>query len=95
LGYCVLRDGGSNFAAGLNCAGVTNVTCLAHNLQCVIHDGIMAQKDIQDLLARLVGHYKHCNMAFHALQKIKAQLELKDCTMSRPDGIVAITCSKD
>jgi len=43
---CVLRDGGSNFVAGLNRAGVTNVTCLAHNLQRIIHDGIMAQKDI-------------------------------------------------
>jgi len=81
---CVLRDGGSNFVAGMNRAGVTNVTCLAHNLQCVIHDGVMAQKDIQDLLAagrRLVGHYKHSNMAFHVLQKIQAQLELKVCTL--------------
>jgi len=76
---CVLRDGRSNFGAGLNRAGVTNV---AHNLHCVVHDGIMAQKDIQDLLAagRIVGHYKYSNMAFHALQKIQAQLELKVCT---------------
>jgi len=81
---CVLRDGGSNFVAGLNCAGVTNVTCLAHNLQRVIHDGVLALKDIQDLLAarrRIVGHYKHSNVAFHALQKIQAQLELKVCAL--------------
>jgi len=34
----------------LNRAGVTIVTCLAQNLQRVIHDGVLAQKDIQDLL---------------------------------------------
>ena len=45
---CVLRNRGSNFVAGLNRAVVTNVTCLAHNLQCVIHDGVLALKDIQD-----------------------------------------------
>ena len=81
---CVLRNGGSNFVSGFNCAGVTNVTCLAHNLQRVIHDGVLAQRDIQDLLAagrRMVGHYKHSNVAFHALQKIQAQLELKVCTL--------------
>jgi len=81
---CVLRDGGSNFVAGFNRAGVTNITCLAHNLQCVIHDGVLAQRDVQDLLAagrKIVGHYKHSNVAFHALQKIQAQLELKVCTL--------------
>ena len=45
---------------------------MSSNLQRVIHDGVLAQKDIQDLLAagrRIVGHYKHSNVAFHALQK--------------------------
>ena len=77
---CVLRDGGSNFVAGFNCAGVTNITCLAHNLQCVIHDDILAQRDVQDLLAA-GRHYEHSNEAFRALQKIKPQLGLKVCTL--------------
>ena len=81
---CVLKDGGSNFVAGFNCAGVTIVTCLVHNLQCVIHDGVLTQRDVQDLLAagrKVLGHYKHSNVAFYALQKIQAQLKLKVCTL--------------
>ena len=81
---CVLRDGGTNFVAGFNRSGVVNLTCLAHNLQRVIHDGVLAQRDVRDLLGagrRIVGHYKHSNVAFHALQRIQAQLELKVCTL--------------
>ena len=80
---CVLRDGGANFVAGFNSSGVNNLTCLAHNLR-VIHDGVLAQRDVQDLLGagrRIVGHYKHSNVAFHALQRIQAQLELKVFTL--------------
>ena len=47
---CALRDGGSNFVAGFNRSGVPSITCLAHGLQRVIHDGVLAQKDVQDLL---------------------------------------------
>ena len=47
---CALR-GGSNFVAGFNRSGVPSITCLAHSLQHVIHDGVLAQKDVQDLLA--------------------------------------------
>jgi len=81
---CALRDGGSNFVAGFNRSGVPSVTCLAHSLQRVIHDGVLAQKDVQDLLAagrKIVGHYKHSNVAFHLLQRIQSQLELKVCTL--------------
>ena len=69
---------------GFNHSGVVNLTCLAHNLQHVIHDGVLAQRDVQDILGagrRIVGHYKHCNVAFHALQRIQAQLELKVCAL--------------
>ena len=67
-----------------NRSGVPSITCLAHSLQCVIHDGVLAQKDVQDLLAvgrKIVGHYKHSNVAFHLLQRIQAQLELKVCPL--------------
>ena len=61
-----------------------SITCLAHSLQRVILDGVLAQKDVQDLLAagmKIVGHYKHSNVAFHLLQRIQAQLELKVCAL--------------
>lgn len=81
---CILRDGGANFVVGLTRSGMINLTCLAHNLQRVIRDGVLAQRDVQDLLGagrRIVGHYIHSNVAFHALQRIQAQLELKVCAL--------------
>ena len=46
---CVLPDGGANFVAGFNSSSVNNLICLAYNLQRVIHDGVLAQRDVQDL----------------------------------------------
>ena len=38
-----------------------------------IYDGVLAQRDAQYLLGagrRTVGHYKHSNVSYHALQRI-------------------------
>ena len=54
---CVLRDVSSNFVSGFNHVRVTDVTCLKR----VIHNSVLAQRDIQDLLAAgriIVGHCK-------------------------------------
>ena len=69
---CVLRDGGSNFVSGLCYSTIPNLGCLAHNIQLVISDGVLAQRSVQDLLQlgrRIVGHYRRSNVAFHILQK--------------------------
>ena len=34
-----------------NCSGVPSITSLAHSLQRVIHDSMLAQNNVQDLLA--------------------------------------------
>ena len=63
---------------------MNSLTCLAYNLQHVINDGVFAQRDVQDLLGTgrgIVAHYKHSNVAFHALQRIHAQLESKVRTL--------------
>ena len=78
---CVLQDGGTNFVAGFNSSDVNSLTCLVHNLQRVIHDGVLAQRDVLGAGRRTAIHYKHSNVAFYALQRIQAQLELKVCTL--------------
>jgi len=57
--YVISEMIGSNFVAGFNYSGMPNVTCLAHGLQRAINDGVLAQKDVQDLFPEIVGHYKH------------------------------------
>ena len=56
----VLRDGASNNVVGLCDSDVPNLCCLVDTFQLVINDGVLAQKDIQDLLTagrRTLGHY--------------------------------------
>ena len=75
----VVRDNGSNFVAGLRDAGIPNIPCLAHTLQLVVKDGCQAQPAVVDLTAKarkLVGHYKHSNVALQSLLKIQEQLGL-------------------
>ena len=77
-------DGGSNFVSGLRNSNIPNLGCLAHNIQLVINDGVLAQRSVQDLLQlgrRIVGHYRRSNVAFHILQRVQAQLDLKVCCL--------------
>ena len=77
--HVVVRDNGSNFVAGLRDAGIPNIPCLAHTLQLVVKDGCLAQPAVVDLTAKarkLVGHYKHSNIALQLLLKIQEQLGL-------------------
>lgn len=76
---CIVRDNGSNFVAGLRNAGMPNISCLAHTLQLVIDDGVLAQPCVVNLLVasrRLVGHFKRSNANLHALSRIQEQLGL-------------------
>ena len=77
--HVVVRDNGANFVAGLRGAGIPNIPCLAHTLQLVVKDGCLAQPAVVDLTAKarkLVGHYKHSNIALQSLLKIQEQLGL-------------------
>lgn len=82
--HLVLRDNGRNFVAGLRDAEIPNVGCLAHTLQLVVKEGVLAQRGVEDLLSccrRIVGHFKHSNVAWHALNSIQEKLGLP---MHRP-----------
>jgi len=55
----IVWDNVSNFAAGLRDADIPNIPYLAHALQLVIDDGVLAQPYVVSLLAagrQLVGH---------------------------------------
>ena len=75
--------------AGLRDAGIPNIPCLAHILQLVVKDRCLAQPAVVDLTAKdrkLVGHYKHSNIALQSLLKIQEQLGLspKRLTQDEP-----------
>jgi len=75
--HLVLRDNGRNFVAGLRDANIPNVGCLAHTPQLVVNEGVMAQRQVQDVLGccrRIVGHFKHSNVSWHALSSVQEKL---------------------
>ena len=80
--HLVLRDNGSNFIAGLRLAGIPNFGCLAHTLQLVVKDAVLAQRSVEDLLSRcrkIVGHFKQSNVAWHNLASIQEKLGFSTC----------------
>ena len=77
--HVIVRDNGSNFVAGLRDAGLPSIPCLAHTLQLVVKDGCLAQPAVVELTAKarkLVGHYKHSNVALQSLLRMQEQLGL-------------------
>jgi len=76
----IVRDNASNFVAVLWDVDLSKIPCLAHTLQLVIDDGVLAQPCVVNLLAagrRLVGHFKRSNNNIHALRRIQERLGLK------------------
>ena len=77
--HVIVRDNGTNFVAGLRDAGLPSIPCLAHTLQLVVKDGCLAQPAVVELTTKarkLVGHYKHSNVALQSLLRIQEQLGL-------------------
>jgi len=68
--HAIVRDNRTNFVAGLRDAGLQSIPFLAHTLQLVVKDGCLAQPAVVELTAKarkLVGHYKHSNVALQSL----------------------------
>ena len=71
-GYLVLRYNGSNMEWVMNDFNSNSFESFTHSLQLVVHDGVLSQRAVSNLLAIcqcIVGHFK---------QSIKASDKLKD-----------------
>ena len=53
--------------------------CFAHTLQLAVHDAVLSQRAVIDILAicrKAVGHFKHSSLAYVPLCKIQHNLNL-------------------
>ena len=74
--HCLVRDGASNVALGSNLVGITSIHCFIHRLQLVIHDAILSQRAVRDMLAkirRIVTHFNHSSLACTELKNLQKQ----------------------
>ena len=77
--HLVLRDNAKNMEKGLRDANLPNYGCFAHSLQLVVHDGVLKQHSVVDLLSLcrgIVGHFKCSSLAYGKLHQIQESLSL-------------------
>ena len=75
--HCFVDDNAANMKKAMVDGGYTYVGCFAHTLQLIIKDGILSQRYVQDILAkyrRIVGHFKHSQLAYSRLKEIQSNL---------------------
>ena len=75
--HVVLRDNASNMRKGMSEVPVKSLGCLAHTLQLVVNEGLLAQRSISDALAngrRIVTHFKHSTVSMDHLEKIQEDM---------------------
>jgi len=66
--HCLVRDGASNVALGSNLVGITSIL--------VIHDAILSERAVSDMLAkirRIVTHFNHSSLACTELKNLQKQ----------------------
>ena len=74
-----LRDSGAYIVKALRNADLKNVSCFAHTLQLSLHDAVLSQQSVADLVSasrKLVGHFKHSSSATSCLHAIQEELGL-------------------
>lgn len=82
----ILRHNASNMKAAMQDMGVPSLGCLAHTLQLVVHDGLISQRSVNDALAnarKIVGHFKHSQLAQSRLEDIQVQMQGEGTTPNR------------
>ena len=68
--HVILRDNARNMEKAMKDAGYPSLPCMAHTLQLVVNEGVLAQRAIQDILKvgrRIVGHFKHSQLSYSKL----------------------------
>ena len=75
--HLVVRDNASNMVKAMREAAYPDLGCFAHALQLIIHDGVLTQRVVIDVLTtcrKIVGHFKHSPLAYCRLKEIQQSL---------------------
>ena len=75
--HLIVRDNASNMVKAMREAAYPDLGCFAHTLQLIIHDGVLSQRAVIDILTncrKVVGHFKHSPLAYCRLKEIQQSL---------------------
>lgn len=73
--HVVLCDNARNMAKAMMEFGVPSLSFMAHTLQLVVHEGVLSQLSIADVVVgrRIVGHFMHSQLACSRLQAVQKE----------------------
>ena len=81
--HVILRDNARNMEKAMRVAAYPSLPCMAHTLQLAVHEGILAQRAIKDVIAigrrRICDHFKHSQLSYSKLFAVQ-----KDVNGPRP-----------
>ncbi|XP_065654893.1 zinc finger BED domain-containing protein 4-like [Hydra vulgaris] len=75
--HIVLRDNAANMVAGVRDSGFKSMPCFIHTIQLCIHDSILSQQSVKEILVccrRLATHFHHSPTAAAKLEELQEQL---------------------
>ena len=64
--HLVIRDNTANMVKAMQDAGYPDLVCFAHTLQLIVHDGVLTQRAVINVISvccRIVGHFKRSPLA--------------------------------
>uniref|UniRef100_A0A671P1N0 BED-type domain-containing protein n=1 Tax=Sinocyclocheilus anshuiensis TaxID=1608454 RepID=A0A671P1N0_9TELE len=77
--HAVVRDNARNMAKAMTDSEIMSLPCMAHSLQLAVNEGILSQRSVTELASmcrKIVGHFKHSQLASSRLQSIQSQMDL-------------------
>ncbi|GAA6089240.1 zinc finger BED domain-containing protein 4-like, partial [Tachysurus ichikawai] len=74
--HAIVSDNAKNMAKAIEDSQLKGIRCMAHTLHLVVSEGVLSQRSVKDVLAigrRIVGHFKHSQLAYSLLQSMHDQ----------------------
>lgn len=84
--HVVLRDNARNMIKAMEECGLASLGCVAHTLQLAVNEAVLSQRSIADCVAisrKIVGHFKHSNVATSRLRNLQKQLGMKEARLQQ------------
>ena len=77
--HVIVRDNASNMVEAFEDGNISSIGCFAHTLQLIVHDGVLSQRAVGEILTicrKIVGHFKRSSLACSCLKEIQTNLGL-------------------
>ena len=77
--HVIVHDNAANIMKAMRDADLLHVSCFAHSLQLCLHDAVLSQQSVADIVTesrKLVGHLKHSSSATTHLHAIQTDISL-------------------